>query len=135
MLNVGWGEVLVILLIALLVVGPKKLPELSRSLGKGLREFRRITGEAQQQLRSALPLDEFNSITSSFTAAATAPTSTAAAVTRPVEPLAPVDTGPPASGNRHRGMTTLPGVDLGPPPEALTKPDLGPPPEAPAPPD
>ncbi|HEY1286327.1 MAG TPA: twin-arginine translocase TatA/TatE family subunit [Solirubrobacterales bacterium] len=38
--NIGPLEVVVILIIALIVFGPKRLPELGRSLGKGIREFR-----------------------------------------------------------------------------------------------
>jgi sec-independent protein translocase protein TatA len=38
--NIGLPEVLVVLVIALIVFGPKRLPELGRSLGKGIREFR-----------------------------------------------------------------------------------------------
>ena len=38
-MNIGWGELLVILLIALLVVGGKRLPEVGRSLGQAVREF------------------------------------------------------------------------------------------------
>jgi sec-independent protein translocase protein TatA len=38
--NLGPGELLLILAIALVVLGPKKLPEAGRSLGKGLREFK-----------------------------------------------------------------------------------------------
>lgn len=38
--NVGPLEVLIVLIIALVVFGPKRLPELGRSLGKGIREFR-----------------------------------------------------------------------------------------------
>jgi len=38
--NVGPLEVLLVLIIALIVFGPKRLPELGRSLGKGIREFR-----------------------------------------------------------------------------------------------
>jgi sec-independent protein translocase protein TatA len=38
--SVGCPELLVILVIALIVLGPKKLPEAGRSLGKGMREFR-----------------------------------------------------------------------------------------------
>jgi sec-independent protein translocase protein TatA len=38
--NLGPGEMLLILAIALVVLGPKKLPEAGRSLGRGLREFK-----------------------------------------------------------------------------------------------
>jgi sec-independent protein translocase protein TatA len=42
--NIGPLEVLVVLIIALVVFGPKRLPELGRSLGKGIREFRGSLG-------------------------------------------------------------------------------------------
>jgi sec-independent protein translocase protein TatA len=38
--NVGPLEIIIVLIIALIVFGPKRLPELGRSLGKGIREFR-----------------------------------------------------------------------------------------------
>jgi sec-independent protein translocase protein TatA len=38
--NIGLPEILVVLVIALIVFGPKRLPELGRSLGKGIREFK-----------------------------------------------------------------------------------------------
>jgi len=45
--NIGPLEILVVLIIALVVFGPKRLPELGRSLGKGLREFKgSISGES-----------------------------------------------------------------------------------------
>jgi len=51
MLNVGPWELMVILLIALIVVGPQKLPELSRQIGKGLREFRRVQDEVKDMVK------------------------------------------------------------------------------------
>lgn len=51
--NIGPAELLVILLVALVVFGPRKLPELGKSLGHGLREFRRST----QGLKDGLSLD------------------------------------------------------------------------------
>lgn len=43
--QLGFSEMLVIFIVALLVFGPKKLPELGKSLGKGIREFRKATDE------------------------------------------------------------------------------------------
>ncbi len=40
-MNLGWGELLVILAIVLLIVGGRRLPELGRSLGETIREFQR----------------------------------------------------------------------------------------------
>lgn len=56
MFNIGPLELMVILVIALLVVGPKRLPEVGRSIGRGLREFRRAQDEVQRSIR--LSLDE-----------------------------------------------------------------------------
>src|SRR5262245_32524631 len=47
MLNLGAGEVILILVVALLILGPKRLPELARGLGKFMREFRRQTDEVR----------------------------------------------------------------------------------------
>ena len=49
-------ELLVILVVALIVVGPKKLPELGRSLGKGLRELRKAQDEVRKTVQ--VNLDE-----------------------------------------------------------------------------
>ena len=51
--SLGFGEILVILLIALIVFGPKRLPEMGRTIGGSLREFRR----AANDLRSEIELD------------------------------------------------------------------------------
>jgi len=42
--GIGWPEIIVILIIALIVFGPKRLPEMGRSLGRGIREFRSSLG-------------------------------------------------------------------------------------------
>ena len=47
--NIGAPELIVILVIALLVLGPKKLPEVGRSVGKGMREFKEsLSGENER---------------------------------------------------------------------------------------
>ncbi|PIE34156.1 twin-arginine translocase subunit TatB [candidate division KSB3 bacterium] len=50
MFGIGMPELIVIFVIALLVVGPKKLPELARALGRGFGEFKRATNEVRQTL-------------------------------------------------------------------------------------
>ena len=55
--HLGMQELILIFIVALLVFGPRKLPELGQSLGKGLREFRRATNEMKatwnDQMRDA----------------------------------------------------------------------------------
>jgi sec-independent protein translocase protein TatA len=47
---IGFPEMLVILVIALVVLGPKKLPEAGKSLGKGMREFKdSLSGESRDE--------------------------------------------------------------------------------------
>ncbi|MCS7090018.1 MAG: twin-arginine translocase TatA/TatE family subunit [Verrucomicrobiota bacterium] len=50
----GWGEVVCILAILLLLFGAKKLPELARGLGKGIQEFKRATQDVQSELERAI---------------------------------------------------------------------------------
>ncbi|MGD8979387.1 MAG: twin-arginine translocase TatA/TatE family subunit [candidate division WOR-3 bacterium] len=49
-MNIGWQEILLILLIALLLFGAKKIPDLARGLGKGIREFRKGISEIDKPL-------------------------------------------------------------------------------------
>lgn len=54
--NIGPMEILVVLIIALVVFGPKRLPELGKSVGKGIREFRgSVTGETAEPDAPAPP--------------------------------------------------------------------------------
>lgn len=56
MFGVGIPEILIILVIALLVLGPQKLPELAKALGKAMGEFKRAT----RDLRETLDLDNLD---------------------------------------------------------------------------
>jgi sec-independent protein translocase protein TatA len=54
MFNVGPTELMVILVLALIVFGPKKLPEMGKSIGKGLKEFRKAQTEIKREISGAL---------------------------------------------------------------------------------
>ncbi len=58
--NIGFGELLVIGLFILIFFGPKKIPDIARTLGKAVREFRRAMQDVQTELQSATGI-EFNS--------------------------------------------------------------------------
>ena len=60
--NIGLPEMMLIMAIALLVFGPKKLPEVGRSIGKAMREFKKSTEEIKDRFEEQIRADEFKSI-------------------------------------------------------------------------
>jgi sec-independent protein translocase protein TatA len=56
--SLGMPELIVIFVIALIVFGPRKLPELGRSLGRGIAEFKKATNELQNTLEEEIKADE-----------------------------------------------------------------------------
>jgi Tat protein translocase TatB subunit len=54
MFNVGGGELLVILLVALIVLGPQRLPEAARTIGKVMGDLRKVSSGFQNEMRSAM---------------------------------------------------------------------------------
>ena len=72
------AKFLFVLLVGLIVLGPEKLPEVARSAGRLISEFRRVTGNLQTEVRDAFdtselaaPVREFRAATQSFRSAAT----------------------------------------------------------------
>jgi sec-independent protein translocase protein TatB len=100
MLNIGGGEIALILIVALLLLGPKRMPELARGLGKFLREFRRQTDDVRTMVeREFYRMDEDVQPRATAPKAAS-PSAADLAVPRPapapsVEPAAPT----PAPGD------------------------------------
>ncbi|MFW6159786.1 MAG: TatA/E family twin arginine-targeting protein translocase [Acidobacteriota bacterium] len=60
--NIGFPELLLLLALALLVFGPKKLPEVGRSLGRAIREFRKTSDEIKEKIEEEIEADEFREI-------------------------------------------------------------------------
>jgi sec-independent protein translocase protein TatA len=56
--TLGMPELIVIFVIALIIFGPRKLPELGRSLGKGIAEFKKATTDLQNSLEAEINLEE-----------------------------------------------------------------------------
>jgi len=60
--NIGFPELLIILAIALLIFGPKKLPEISKSIGRAVREFRRASDDIKDKIEQEIQASEFKEI-------------------------------------------------------------------------
>jgi TatA/E family protein of Tat protein translocase len=94
--NIGAPELIIILVIALLILGPGKLPEVGASIGKSIREFRKASSDVQDAVKvdaSPLPATPTDAATAApAQAAAVAPVAGAAAAAAPVtEPVAAVE--------------------------------------------
>ncbi len=58
MFGIGGTELLVILVVALIVLGPKSVPQIARTLGKAMGEFRKVSTEFQRTLNTEIELEE-----------------------------------------------------------------------------
>jgi sec-independent protein translocase protein TatA len=56
--SIGMPELIIILVIALIIFGPRKLPELGRSLGRSIGEFRRASNELRSTLEEEIRVEE-----------------------------------------------------------------------------
>jgi len=96
--SIGMPELIIIFVIALIIFGPRKLPELGRTLGKSLAEFKRATNELKSTLEDEIRLEEQQlqraeakaatqtTAAATTTAAAPAPAPTVATPAAPIVP-------------------------------------------------
>jgi TatA/E family protein of Tat protein translocase len=73
--SIGMPELIIILVIALIIFGPRKLPELGRSLGRSLGEFKKASNELRSTLEEEIRIEETRERTTTA-AAATPPSAT-----------------------------------------------------------
>lgn len=66
-MSIGPAEIVIVLVIALLVFGPSRLPQMGRSLGRGVREFKKAAETAKQELGLGEVTDSINEVKSTFT--------------------------------------------------------------------
>ena len=90
MFNVGGSEIIVSLLLALLLLGPEKLPDAARTVGKFLAEVRRVTSGFEEEVRSAMDLGDTRNVDSALDRTTEGPRLVA-----PVDPAMPM--GPAAA--------------------------------------
>jgi sec-independent protein translocase protein TatA len=64
--SLGMQEIIVIFILALIIFGPRKLPELGKSLGKGLAEFKKASNELKQTWEEEVRLDKEKEAVSSI---------------------------------------------------------------------
>ena len=59
--SIGFGEIVLIMLLALIIFGPKRLPEMGRTVGRGLKEFRKAASDLRQELEAEGITEELKS--------------------------------------------------------------------------
>jgi sec-independent protein translocase protein TatA len=81
--SIGMPELIIIFVIALIIFGPRKLPELGRSLGKSLAEFKKASNELKSTLEEEIRLEETRSTFEASKASSEAAKTAAAPTTIP----------------------------------------------------
>jgi TatA/E family protein of Tat protein translocase len=112
MFGVGWTEILVILVVALLVLGPSKLPDIAKGLGKGIRDFRKAMSSLDDDPTPAPP--------TAWSTPATPPAP---------QPVPPASLTPPAAPPEPPTVTRVPVAS----PETAARWPTPPPPPTPSP--
>lgn len=85
--SIGMPELIIIFVIALIIFGPRKLPELGRSLGKSIAEFKKASNELRSTLEEEIRLEEQRASVDAAKTQAAVPAPTATATATPAPPV------------------------------------------------
>ena len=96
--SIGVPEMIIILVIALIVFGPRKLPDLGRSLGKSLGEFKRASNDLRNTLDEEIRIEDTPPATTNPKEATGTPTESTKSVEKQVVSSTPTPAPAPASG-------------------------------------
>ncbi len=88
--SIGMPELIIIFVIALIIFGPRKLPELGRSLGKSIAEFKKASNELKSTLEEEIRLEEQRSTIEASKATSTQATTTSTATVPHADEPVPV---------------------------------------------
>jgi len=128
--SIGMPELIIIFVIALIIFGPRKLPELGRSLGKSIGEFKRASNDLRSTLEEEIKVEESRAPETTATesaasspigkAASTATVTPPADATSAEEPitLPTTETTPPASATAAEEPRMSPAAETTPPNES-----------------
>jgi TatA/E family protein of Tat protein translocase len=114
--NIGPGELIIVLIIALIVVGPGKLPDVGSALGKSIREFRKAAADVKEStsLEAAAPAPAAPAVAAAPVAVAPAPAPAPAPVA-PVPASAPVAPAPAPVASEPVAVAPVADADERPP--------------------
>jgi TatA/E family protein of Tat protein translocase len=102
--SIGMPELIVIFVIALIIFGPRKLPELGKSLGKSISEFKRASNELRNTLEEEIRIDEQRQKSPAAPLPAASSTTPLSAVPNDAPDAEPVPAAePPASTEARQG--------------------------------
>src|SRR5688500_13676134 len=109
--NLGPMEIMVVFVVALLVLGPKKLPEAGRQVGKAIAEVRKWSQGFQDEIKNAMEPEQKRPSYSEPRPGY-----------QPPLPVLPAETPPPIDANGHATLTTGSHGEISSPPPAETRP-------------
>ena len=89
--SIGMPELIIIFVIALIIFGPRKLPELGKSLGKSIAEFKKASNELRNTLEEEIRLEEQKDAATKQATASAAPASSTAVPPANTEPVRTAD--------------------------------------------